>query len=94
MSFSIEDCQNSSQCLVLPRVYVNLQPTNYTLSTEVVEQFLKGVGRLFYIVKPSETTFENPNDVPKFFYNVSDILSVFISIYYNFKALLLLINVF
>lgn len=68
----MEDCQNSSQCLVLPRVYVNLQPKNDTLSTEVVEQFLKGVGRLFYIIKPSETTFENSKDVPKFFYNVSN----------------------
>lgn len=59
---------------------MNLQPRNDTLSTEVVEQFLKGVGRLFYIVKPSETTFENPKDVPKFFYNVSDILLIFITI--------------
>lgn len=30
---------------------------------------LKGIGRMFYIVNPAESTFENPEDVPKFFRN-------------------------
>lgn len=34
-------------------------------------ELVKGVGRLFYIVRPSETTYENAKDVPNFFYNVS-----------------------
>ncbi|CAH0559202.1 unnamed protein product [Brassicogethes aeneus] len=32
-------------------------------------QFLKGLGRMFYIVNPTETTFEGPEEVPKYFRN-------------------------
>lgn len=32
--------------------------------------FLKGLGRMFYVVDPAETTFGNAKDVPKFFLEV------------------------
>nr|XP_023026101.1 alkylglycerol monooxygenase-like [Leptinotarsa decemlineata] len=36
---------------------------------EDLEGVLKGIGRMFYIVSPSETTFSDPKDVPSFFVN-------------------------
>lgn len=33
--------------------------------------FFKGLGRLFYVISPSETTFKDPKDVPSYFANVS-----------------------
>lgn len=39
--------------------------------SDIIFEFLKGLGRLFYIVNPSETTFRDPKDVPPYFAEVS-----------------------
>lgn len=36
--------------------------------------FIKGLGRLFYIVDPSESTFKDPRDVPPYFAEVNTFL--------------------
>lgn len=36
-----------------------------------VFNFLKGLGKLFYLIHPSETTFEDHRDVPPYFADVS-----------------------
>lgn len=41
--------------------------------SDIIVEFLKGLGRLFYVVIPSETTFKDPKDVPPFFAEVSSI---------------------
>lgn len=41
------------------------------LENGYVTDFLKGVGKLFYIVNPAETTYEDPRDVPPYFADVS-----------------------
>lgn len=38
--------------------------------------FIKGLGRLFYIVDPSESTFKDPRDVPPYFAEVNTFLYV------------------
>lgn len=47
---------------------------DYFSNYEVVE-FVKGLGRMFYIVNPAETTFQHPQEVPKFFRNVSMLIN-------------------
>lgn len=36
-----------------------------------IYDFLKGIGRLFYVISPSETSFKDPRDVPPYFADVS-----------------------
>lgn len=36
-----------------------------------ISEFFKGLGRLFYVVSPSETIFKDPREVPSYFANVS-----------------------
>lgn len=40
-------------------------------NNEALSGFFKGVGQMFYIVNPSETTFQDPKQVPEYFRNVS-----------------------
>lgn len=70
----IDKCNNSNQCEIVTTVLVNLSSDNMTEGGDIqrfLAELVKGVGRLFYIVRPSETTYENAKDVPNFFYNVS-----------------------
>lgn len=39
-------------------------------------EILKGVGRMFYIVDPTETSYSRPENVPNIFKNVSSVLFV------------------
>lgn len=70
----VTDCKNSSECETVTSIFLDLVDGNSTGSlfeTDALLDFAKGVGRMFYIVNPAETTFENPKDVPNFFRNVS-----------------------
>lgn len=40
-------------------------------SNDVIGNFLKNTGYLFYIVHPNDTSYENFNDVPNYYTNVS-----------------------
>ncbi|CAG9765048.1 unnamed protein product [Ceutorhynchus assimilis] len=71
-------CNNSNQCENITSVFVNLAHNNFTnmtgengpdLVSSLLVEFIKGIGRLFYIVKPSESSYENDKDVPNYFYN-------------------------
>lgn len=37
------------------------------------EKFAKGLGRMFYIIDPKDTVYENVEDVPNFYVQVSEI---------------------
>ncbi|XP_076250275.1 alkylglycerol monooxygenase-like isoform X1 [Rhynchophorus ferrugineus] len=68
----VTDCKNSSECETVTSVFLNFVDSNGTVSfweTDALLDFAKGVGRMFYIVNPSETTFENAKEVPNFFRN-------------------------
>lgn len=46
----------------------------YTLNSfdyGYIFNFLRGFGRLFYVINPLETTFEDPRDIPPYFADVS-----------------------
>lgn len=49
--------------------------SNYSLNilcgSDEVFDFLRGFGKLFYVVSPSETTYRDPKDVPLYFEEVS-----------------------
>ncbi|XP_030759328.1 alkylglycerol monooxygenase-like [Sitophilus oryzae] len=68
----LENCTNSSECDVVTSVFVRLSDEKNIKNvweTEALIDFVKGVGRMFYIVSPAETTFSNAKDVPNFFRN-------------------------
>lgn len=44
---------------------------------EEVWHFVKGIGRMFYIVDPAESTYERVEDVPKFYRQVCYLLYFF-----------------
>lgn len=49
----------------------------FTLFDRVIMgDFVKGAGYLFYAVHPNETSYENFNEVPDFYVNVSIIIYV------------------
>lgn len=65
-------CTNSSDCDSVASLYSTTASFDFSdcdLGWDSVAEFAKGVGRLFYIVSPSETTFEHAKDVPNYFYN-------------------------
>lgn len=48
-------------------------PEKSTFDNNALLQSAKSVGRMFYIINPTETTFEKIEEVPTFFRNVSNI---------------------
>ncbi|XP_066141130.1 alkylglycerol monooxygenase-like [Euwallacea fornicatus] len=66
MSNLMEECRNSSIC-DLP-ISVAGQKITGEVKEDLV-QFIRGLGRLFYVVPPEDTSFSDAEDVPKFFYN-------------------------
>lgn len=63
-------------CEPVTSVFVRLAtspegPVNEYFHDEAVWKFLRGIGRMFYIVKPTHTTYEMIEDVPNFYRDVS-----------------------
>lgn len=48
-------------------------PEKSSFDNNALLQSAKSVGQMFYIINPSETTFEKIEEVPTFFRNVSKI---------------------
>nr|CAH7728478.1 unnamed protein product [Callosobruchus chinensis] len=67
-ALKLESYNNSD---VITSVFINLvNEESYRDSyfeEDGVKNFLKGIGRMFYIVDPSETTFRDASDVPSFY---------------------------
>lgn len=71
---AFDSYKNNNCCESVTSVVIKLATNDNNNSTNSYEQFvvfLNGLGRMFYIIKPSETTFKQPEDVPKFYQNVS-----------------------
>lgn len=47
------------------------------VSGDTVGDFLKGAGYLFYIAHPNQTSYQDYNDVPNYYTNVSVFISIF-----------------
>lgn len=45
--------------------------TMNAFGSEEVFDFFKSLGRFFYLVSPSESSFKDPRDVPRYFSDVS-----------------------
>lgn len=71
---------NSNTCENATSVFIRLNDnaTNDFLFNDTILDFLKGLGRMFYIVNPEDTTFARPENVPHFYRQVSLILFYFI----------------
>lgn len=60
-------------CEPITSVFIHLakQENDEVFGNEAIKSFLKGIGQMFYVVNPSETIFQDPEQVPEYFRNVS-----------------------
>lgn len=65
---------NKNCCEPVTSVIIKLAEYDSNNSTNMYYEqliaFLSGFGRMFYIIRPSDTAFQHPDEVPKFYQNV------------------------
>lgn len=63
---------SNNGCEPITSVFIHLAKDDIdAFDNTPIKTFFKGLGQMFYIINPSETTFNDPKEVPEYFRNVS-----------------------